>query len=78
MLFCQGIKKSSGGGGGGGGGRWVYVIKEDLDGNKLFKERYVGKGYSQTYGVDYFESFSPTARIESLRVLMQISLSKII
>ena len=66
LLFCQGIKKQL-------GGRWVYVIKEDLDGNKLFKARYVGKGYSQIYVVDYFESFSPTARIESLRVLMQIS-----
>ena len=48
-------------------------MKEDPINKVLYKARYVAKGYSQLYGVDYFETFSPTARFESIRILMQIA-----
>ena len=51
------------------GGRWVYDIKGKPE-NPIYKARYVAKGYSQVYGSDYFETFSPTPRMESIRVLM--------
>lgn len=53
------------------GGRWVYAIKRNEDGTDKFKARFVAKGYSQKYGVDYHETFSPTANMTSVRVLMQ-------
>lgn len=53
------------------GGKWVYAIKRNEDGTDKFKARYVAKGYSQKYGVDYEETFSPTANMTSVRVLMQ-------
>ncbi|XP_066542004.1 uncharacterized protein [Hoplias malabaricus] len=53
------------------GGRWVYTIKNNVDGTKNYKARYVAKGYSQKMGVDYEETFSPTANLTSIRVLMQ-------
>ena len=54
------------------GGKWVYVIKDD--GEKcVYKARYVAKGYNQVQGIDYLESFSPTARMESVRMLMQLA-----
>ena len=56
------------------GGRWVYSIKFDKDGNERFKARFVAKGYSQLPGIDFHETFSPTARITSIRVLMQIAI----
>jgi len=32
----------------------------------------VAKDYTQTYGIDYFETFSPIARIHSIRILCSI------
>ena len=55
------------------GGRWVYTIKERADGQKLYKARYVAKGYSQRKGVDYGETFAPTANMTSVRALVQIA-----
>ncbi|RUS70255.1 hypothetical protein EGW08_021985 [Elysia chlorotica] len=55
------------------GGRWVYTVKEDQNGSKSYKARYVAKGYSQIKGVDYNETFAPTANITSIRMLMQLA-----
>ena len=53
------------------GGRWGYTVKTNVDGSDKYKARYVAKGYSQQMGVDYGETFSPTADLTSVRVLMQ-------
>ena len=39
----------------------------------IYKARYVAKGYSQVEGLDFTETFSPTARMESVRALVQIA-----
>ena len=54
------------------GGRWVYTLKGDPE-NPMYKARYVAKGYSQVEGIDYHETFSPTARMETVRSLVQLS-----
>jgi len=52
------------------GCRWVYTLKYHLDGLvDRYKARFVAKGYTQTYDVDYFETFSPVARLDSIRIL---------
>ena len=38
-----------------------------------YKARYVARGFSQVSGINYYETFSPTARLTSIRVLMQIA-----
>ncbi len=53
------------------GGKWVYALKSDIDGSDKYKARYVAKGYSQKPGTDYEETFSPTADMTSVRVIMQ-------
>ena len=53
------------------GGRWVYALKTEIDGSDKYKARFVAKGYSQKPGTDYEETFSPTADMTSVRVVMQ-------
>ena len=55
------------------GGRWVYSVKLGPNNEESFKARYVAKGYSQVADIDYEETFSPTARMTSIRTLMQVA-----
>lgn len=50
---------------------WVYALKSDIDGSDKYKSRFVAKGYSQKQGTDNEETFSPTADMTSVRVMMQ-------
>jgi len=55
------------------GGRWVYTIKENPNGFKTYKARYVAKGYSQVKDVDCQETFPPTVDFTSVCTLMQLA-----
>ncbi|KAJ9557116.1 LOW QUALITY PROTEIN: hypothetical protein OSB04_011730 [Centaurea solstitialis] len=56
------------------GRKWVFKKKTDMDGNvHTFKARLVTKGFTQTHGIDYDETFSPVAMLKSIRILMAIS-----
>ena len=55
------------------GGKQVYAVKENIEKGKIFKAKYVAKGYSQTEGIDYHETFAPTANLTSVRALMQVA-----
>ncbi|GJU23210.1 retrotransposon protein, putative, ty1-copia subclass [Tanacetum coccineum] len=54
--------------------KWLFKKKTDMDCNiHTFKARLVEKGYTQTYGVDYRETFSLFVDIRAIRILLAIA-----
>ena len=55
------------------GSKWLFKKKTDMDGNvHTYKSRLVAKGYTQTYGVDYEETFFLVVDIKAIRILIAI------
>jgi len=51
--------------------RWVFKYKDNSDGSiSRYKARLVARGDRQNEGIDYAETFAPTARLESLRLIL--------
>ena len=56
--------------------RWVYTVKYRVDDTiDRYKAKLVARSFTHTYGVDYAETFSPVARLNSIRVLLSIAIN---
>lgn len=56
-------------------GRWIFTKKADIDGKLIHKARYVAKGFSQVYGIDYDETYSAVLAQASLGLLICIAVN---
>ncbi|RVX19815.1 Retrovirus-related Pol polyprotein from transposon TNT 1-94 [Vitis vinifera] len=54
--------------------KWIFKRKMKVDGSiDKYKARLVIKGYRQTEGLDYFDTYSPVTRINSIRMVFAIA-----
>lgn len=53
--------------------KWVCKVKYRQGQLERLRARIVALGYQQRKGIDYFESFSPTASHTSIRLLLALT-----
>ena len=56
------------------GCKWVFHIKKNTAREiEKYKAHLVAKGFTQIYGVDYYETYAPVARLSLFRLLLVIT-----
>ena len=56
--------------------KWVFRVKDEIDGSKRYKARLVVKGFQQKKGIDYNEIFSPVVKMTTIRMVLGIVASE--
>ncbi|KAA3462793.1 pleiotropic drug resistance protein 3-like [Gossypium australe] len=59
------------------GVKCVFRTKHNADGSlNKHKARLVVKGYIQQHGIDFFETFAPVAKLDTIRLLFALAAQK--
>ena len=58
------------------GCKWVFKLNHKPNGSiDRYKARLVAQGFHQTYGIDFFETFSPVMKPCTIRLVLSIAVS---
>jgi len=58
------------------GCKWIFSVKFKQNGEiERYKARLVTQGYTQTYGIDYEETFALVAKMNSIKVLLSLAVN---
>ena len=56
------------------GCKWVFKVKLKPDGSfERYKAQLVTKGFQQTLGLDYFETFSPVVKPTTIQIVLSLT-----
>ncbi|CAL9012418.1 unnamed protein product [Prunus brigantina] len=59
------------------GVKWIFKTKFNQDGSiQKHKARLVARSFTQNPGIDFFETFAPVARLETIRTLIALAAQK--
>ena len=57
--------------------KWVFKLKQKPDGSvEKYKAYLVARGFSQQYGIDYLETFSPVVKLATVRLVLSLAVSR--
>ena len=56
------------------GDKWVYTTKYKADGTlESYIALLMAKGFTQSSGINYFETFAPVAKLNAIRILVALT-----
>ena len=56
--------------------RWIFTIKYLPNGEiDRHKTRLVARGYTQTYGEDYIDTFAPVSKLHTIRIVLLLAVN---
>ena len=59
------------------GCKWIFFSKtKGRWEHRKFKARWVARGFTQSYGIDYQEAFAPIDKLNTVRIILSVAVNQ--